>query len=371
MKDANVLMFDEPSSFLDISQRINAARLIRSLTEDDPSKYVIVVEHDLSILEFMSDLVCLLYGTPGAYGVITHPSRVREGINSFLAGFITSENLRFRPEAIEFKFKSENEPEEEIVKTCTYEYPDMAITLGTFRLSVRAGQFSDSEIIVLLGKNGTGKSTFIRLLAGKIKADNDTQMPELAVSYKPQEVQFKSVCTVRELLHKKIHTSFTDQRFISDVVKPMHIESLLDHTVDSLSGGELQRIAIILCLGKEADLYLIDEPSAMLDAEQRLIAAKVIKRFMRDFKKTAFIVEHDFIMATYMADQVIVYSGEPSINCQADSPTTMINGMNSFLKTLDVTFRRDPNNARPRVNKPNGSRDREQKKSGTYFHYDL
>ena len=87
----------------------------------------------------------------------------------------------------------------------------------------------------------------------------------------------------------------------------------------NLSGGELQRVAMVLCLGKPADIYLIDEPSAYLDSEQRIVAAKVIKRFILHAKKSAFIVEHDFIMATYLADRVVVYNGSPGINCTAQT----------------------------------------------------
>merc|ERR1719213_1377444 len=102
-------------------------------------------------------------------------------------------------------------------------------------------------------------------------------------------------------------------QFQTDVAKPMMIDPLMDFSVQNLSGGELQRVAITLALGKPADVYLIDEPSAYLDSEQRLHAAKVIKRFILHAKKTAFVVEHDFIMATYLADRVIVFEGTPSI----------------------------------------------------------
>jgi len=135
-----------------------------------------------------------------------------------------------------------------------------------------------------------------------------------------------------------------------------------------LSGGELQRVAIVLCLGTPADIYLVDEPSAYLDSEQRIIAAKVIKRFILHSKKTGFVVEHDFIMATYLADRVIVYTGEPSIDCVANSPQTLLSGMNSFLKNLDITFRRDPSNFRPRINKLDSTKDKEQKSLGAYFY---
>jgi ATP-binding cassette, sub-family E, member 1 len=137
-------------------------------------------------------------------------------------------------------------------------------------------------------------------------------------------------------------------QFNTDVLKPLNLESILDNEVQTLSGGELQRVALVLCLGAPADIYLIDEPSAYLDSEQRIIAAKVIKRFILHAKKTAFIVEHDFIMATYLADRVIVFGGQPSVQAKAAKPQSLLSGMNSFLKSLDVTFRRDPTNFRPR-----------------------
>ncbi|VDQ13395.1 unnamed protein product [Trichobilharzia regenti] len=135
----------------------------------------------------------------------------------------------------------------------------------------------------------------------------------------------------------------------------------------NLSGGELQRLAITLCLGQPADVYLIDEPSAYLDSEQRLHAAKVIKRFILHAKKTAFIVEHDFIMATYLADRVVVFDGQPGLKATATTPQNLVTGMNKFLQSLDITFRRDPTNARPRINKLNSVKDVDQKKSGNYF----
>jgi len=67
------------------------------------SSYVIVVEHDLSVLDYLSDFICCLYGKPGAYGVVTLPFSVREGINIFLAGFVPTENLRFRDDSLTFK----------------------------------------------------------------------------------------------------------------------------------------------------------------------------------------------------------------------------------------------------------------------------
>jgi len=364
-QEADIYMFDEPSSYLDVKQRLKAALTIRTLLE--ATKYVIVVEHDLSILDYLSDFICCLYGTPGAYGVVTLPFSVREGINIFLDGFVPTENLRFRETSLSFKVAEQGDDEEEVKKHCNYNYPDMVKTLGDFKLDVKAGNFTDSEIIVLLGQNGTGKTTFIRMLAGLIKPDNNEHMTELHVSYKPQKISPKFEGSVRSLLHAKIKDAYLHPQFMSDVTKPLRIEEILDHEVQTLSGGERQRVALVLALGQPADVYLIDEPSAYLDSEQRIVAARVIKRFILHAKKTGFVVEHDFIMATYLADRVIVYEGEPSVGCLANAPQSLVSGMNKFLKDLNTTFRRDPTNYRPRINKRESVMDREQKSSGNFF----
>lgn len=373
IQNAEIYMFDEPSSYLDVKQRLKAAQVIRSLLR--PNSYVIVVEHDLSVLDYLSDFICCLYGKPGAYGVVTLPFSVREGINIFLAGFVPTENLRFREESLTFKVsETPQESAEEIETYARYKYPTMSKTQGGFKLKVTEGEFTDSQIIVMLGENGTGKTTFIRMLAGLLKPDtvegSDIEIPEFNVSYKPQKISPKFQHSVRHLLHSKIRESYMHPQFVSDVMKPLLIEQLMDQEVVNLSGGELQRVALCLCLGKPADIYLIDEPSAYLDSEQRIVASKVIKRFILHAKKTAFVVEHDFIMATYLADRVIVYEGQPSIDCVANSPQSLLTGMNLFLSQLDITFRRDPTNFRPRINKLNSAKDREQKTAGSYYYLD-
>lgn len=367
IQKADVYMFDEPSSYLDVKQRLKAAQAIRSLVT--PKNYVIVVEHDLSVLDYLSDFTCCLYGKPSIYGVVTMPFSVREGINIFLDGFVPTENLRFRD--TELVFKVSESAQEEIKRVCHYEYPRMHKALGSFDLSIEPGTFTDSEIIVMLGENGTGKTTFIKILAGGLKPDaGDSDLPALNISYKPQKISPKSQKTVKELLMEKIFEMYRHPQFQTDVLKPLEIERIQDQMVADLSGGELQRVALVLCLGKPADVYLIDEPSAYLDSEQRLIAAKVIKRFLLHSKKTGFIVEHDFIMATYLADRVIVFEGEPGIKAKANSPQSLLTGMNKFLDMLNITFRRDPNNFRPRINKMNSLKDAEQKRSGNFFFYE-
>lgn len=368
VQKADIYMFDEPSSYLDVKQRLKAAQVIRSLVSHD--NYLIVVEHDLSVLDYLSDFICCLYGQPGVYGVVSMPFSVREGINIFLDGFVPTENLRFREESLTFRV-SENADKEEVQKHyMRYQYPAMTKTLGEFKLAIEPGQFTDSEIVVMLGENGMGKTTFIRLLAGLLQPDGSGKVPQMNVSYKPQKISPKFEGPVRALLHKRIRDAYMLPQFVTDVIKPLHVDRLFDQDVINLSGGELQRVAITLCLGQPADIYLIDEPSAYLDSEQRIVAAKVIKRFILHAKKTAFIVEHDFIMATYLADRVVVYEGVPAKQATALAPQSLLTGMNSFLKSMNITFRRDPTNYRPRINKLDSVKDAEQKKAGNYFFLD-
>ncbi|KAL7927647.1 P-loop containing nucleoside triphosphate hydrolase protein [Trichoderma austrokoningii] len=364
VQKADVYMFDEPSSYLDVKQRLSAAKMIRSLVRDDD--YIIVVEHDLSTLDYLSDYVCVLYGKPAIYGVVTMPYSVREGINIFLDGHIPTENLRFRDESLTFRL-AEATDDFAIDRSRAFAYPKIEKTLGNFRLRVDAGEFTDSEIIVMMGENGTGKTTFCRLLAGAIKPDSKSSVPDMRISMKPQTITPKFEGTVRQLFFKKIKVAFLSPQFQTDVVKPLKLDDFIDQEVKNLSGGELQRVAIILALGMPADIYLLDEPSAYLDSEQRIIVSRVIKRFIMHSKKTAFVVEHDFTMATYLADRVIVFDGQPGIDAHANAPESLLTGCNTFLKNLDVTFRRDPTNYRPRINKYGSQLDQEQKLSGNYF----
>lgn len=259
VQKADVYMFDEPSSFLDVKQRLNAGRMIRSLLRHDD--YVIVVEHDLSVLDYLSDFICVLYGKPAVYGVVTMPASVREGINIFLDGNIPTENLRFREESLQFRISEAGE-DYSTDKSRAYKYPAMEKTLGNFKLSIESGDFTDSEIIVMMGENGTGKTTFCKMLAGALKPDGGKTIPPMNISMKPQTITPKFQGTVRQLFFKKIKAAFLSPQFQTDVYKPLRMDDFIDQEVQNLSGGELQRVAIVLALGIPADIYLIDEPSA-------------------------------------------------------------------------------------------------------------
>jgi len=369
MQKADVYVFDEPSSYLDVRQRLTAAKEIRKMVGDD--KYILAVEHDLAILDLMCDVGCVMYGTSGAYGVITAPQSIKASINIFLDGYIPTENMRFREVALKFNIQELEERENTTAQS--FHYPSMTksyVESGNdegFKLKVESGSFSNSEIILFLGENGMGKSTLVHMIAGKLENDQNVPFSGLTVSLKQQKILPKYKGSVRDLFMAKIRGSFLDQSFYTEVIKPLGIEYVLDQPVLNLSGGELQRIAIIMCLGQDANVYLFDEPSAFLDSDQRIFVAKIIKRFIYNRKKTAFVVEHDLVVGTYLADKVIVFSGEPGISSVASKPMELVEGMNLFLKSLDVTFRRDADNARPRVNKPESTKDREQKAANNYF----
>ena len=143
---------------------------------------------------------------------------------------------------------------------------------------------------------------------------------------------------MRDRLYSKLQNSYLEPHFQTEVFRPLDVDSLLDLEYSQLSGGELQRVEICICLGKVADIYLIDEPSAYLDSEQRIICAKVIKRFILNNKKSAFVVEHDFIMATYLANQVILFDGIASKSAIAKQPESLLSGMNKFLKQLSLSL---------------------------------
>lgn len=365
---SNVYIFDEFTNFLDVRQRILMSSEIRKLSDGQSSPYVLVVDHDIAMLDYISDYVCCLYGKPAAYGVVSMPSTVREGINSYLNGFLPSENMRIREDVLKFvRPVTEEEEQEFAIKHQShfdYEYPDMAVTLGKFHLDIQKGGWNQRDIVLMVGENGVGKTTMVRSMAGIIKMDG---VPDLNISFKPQKIVSKFEGTVRELFHAKIQSAISHSLFRSDVMDPLKLKDLMDLELRHLSGGEMQRVAIALALGKPADVYLLDEPLGFLDVEMRLAAATAIRRFVKHSGKSAFVVEHDIVMGVYLADKVVTFSGNPGLNCMAHSPTFKEEGMNRFMQQLDVTIRQDIDTLRPRINKSHSQLDQEQKKSGQYY----
>lgn len=364
-KDADFYFFDEISPYLDIYQRINTAQLIQEISEE---KAVLVVEHDLAILDMLADAVHVAYGEPGGYGVITHPKGVRVAINQYLKGFLPEENVRVRPEAIKFEV---HPPRVETDINTLLDYDAFSKKYGEgFSLSTDGGSLKEGEVLGIVGPNGIGKSTFVKILAGEIEPDEGKLDHDIKIAYKPQYIKADSPMQVRYFLGG-LSSKFNSSYFQTEIAKPLNIERLYDRMLTELSGGELQRVAIAACLCQDADMYILDEPSAHLDVEQRSMATKVIKRFAENNSKTAMVVDHDIYMIDMLSERLIVFEGEPAVYGKAHQPSSMQEGMNKFLANLDITFRRDEDTSRPRVNKKDSRLDREQKSKGEYYYHNI
>ena len=357
LKNANLYIFDEPTSYLDIKKRINVSGFIKNLINENNS--VLVVEHDLIILDYIADLVHLMYGKEDAYGIVSGIKPVRNGINVYLEGYIKEENVRFRDSKIKF---AEKPPiKKKNIKEVITSWENVEKKLGNFALKAQKGIFHKNEIIGILGENGTGKTTFIKMLASGLKQDKGEISHKVKVSYKPQYLESSDSLVVDVL--KEAFRKYENQ-----IIGPLNILQLSLKKLNELSGGELQKVAIAYCLQQDADLYLFDEPSAYLDSEQRLILSKVIRDFVEHEGASALIVDHDLLFIDYISDKLIVFEGKPAISGNVTGPYDMEEGMNKFLKELNITLRRDPTSNRPRVNKLDSRLDREQKNSGKYYY---
>ena len=360
-KDADFYFFDEISPYLDIYQRIRAAILIRKLAEESA---VLVVEHDLALLDLLADVVHIGYGEPGGFGVITHLKGVRQAINQYLRGFLPEENVRIRDGSIDFEVHAPRSVRDIPV---LIDFSEFTKKYNGFSLVVAGGELREGEVVGAVGSNGIGKSTFAKLLAGVEEPTTGKISTDIRISYKPQYIKPDSDIRVHDLLRsitRKVDTSYYE----TGITAPLQLTYLMDRSIYDLSGGELQRVAIAACLSRDADLYILDEPSAHLDVEQRVSACSAIRRFAENKHVTAIVIDHDTYMIDLLSDRLLVFEGVPAVHGEVFGPFDLRRGMNRFLRNLEITFRRDAETKRPRINKMGSRLDREQKASGEYYY---
>lgn len=358
LKDADLYLVDEPSSFLDVSQRISVAKVLRGLRER--RKTLVIVEHDLGLLDYLADYVSVVYGEPGVYGVVSHLMSSRVGVNSYLDGYLRTENIRIRKDPIRFATRP---PPGEVEAVEALRWERSSVDLDGFRLDVEAGSAYMGQVLGIVGPNGIGKTTFLR----KVMSDHFGDASP-SVSYKPQYLGGVFSGTVSSVIQASAGTQEIPSWAETEILRPLRINKLLDREVETLSGGELQSLAVASTLIRKSDYYFFDEPCAYLDVEQRMAVQRAIRRIAEAKAAVAFVVEHDILFVDFVSDRLIVLDGVPGVSGHVNAPTSMREGMNKLLSSLSITFRRDVDSGRPRINKPGSRADQEQMASGDYYY---
>ena len=363
-KDADFYFFDEPSSYNDIYQRTSVARVIQDLAKI--GKSVMVVEHDLMLLDYVSDLIEVLYGVSSAYGIVSNVLSTKVGINVFLDGYLPNENVRFRDK--KFTFDVSSTAGQFTEGETMIRYPVLEKKYPNFSVTVEPGQIRKGEVLGIMGANALGKTTMMKMIAGAEKPDSGSLNKKIKISYKPQYLLNDVDVDVVSLLNKANDGLIEGSQEEEQIIDPLKIKKLYNKSIKNLSGGELQKVSIAACLLQKVDLYALDEPSAFLDVEDRIAVAKFIQQFTRSFGKSAMVIDHDLQLLDLISDSIVIFQGTSGINGHASSPMPKVDAMNEFLKSLNITFRRDEKSKRPRVNKENSRLDKTQKASSNFYY---
>jgi len=363
-KEADFYFFDEPSSYNDVFQRTGVAKVIHSLAE--LGKSVMVVEHDLTLLDYLSDYIEVLYGVPAAYGIVSNVLSTKVGINAFLDGYLASENVRFRDK--KFTFDASTATDEIQQGDVVVSYPKLEKKYSSFSVSIDPGEVRKGNLLGIMGANALGKTTMMKMIAGVEKPDSGSVGKKIKISYKPQYLTNDVDIEVITMLENANEGFIDDTTEEEQIIEPLRIKKLYNKSMKYLSGGELQKVAVATCLLKKADLYALDEPSAFLDVEDRITVGKFLQKFCRSFGKSAIVIDHDLQLMDLVSDSMVIFEGTSSVKGHATSPLPKIDAMNRFLKSLDITFRRDEKSRRPRVNKDGSRLDKDQKGNQNYYY---
>lgn len=364
-KDTEFYFFDEPSSYNDVFQRTGVARVIQNLAKI--GKSVMVVEHDLTLLDFLSDYIEVLYGEPAAYGIVSTILSTKVGINVFLDGYLPNENVRFRDKRFSMDVSSTStdifQEGSDIIT-----YPKLEKKYPSFSVTIEPGRVRKGEILGIMGANALGKTTLMKMIAGVEKPDSGSIDKKIKIAYKPQYLQNDLDVEVISVLDKANGNPVEGSMEEEQILDPLKIKKLYNKSIKKLSGGELQKVAVASCLLQKVDLYALDEPSAFLDVEDRIAVAKFLQKFVRSFGKSAIVIDHDIQLMDLVSDSMIIFEGESGSVGRATSPMPKADAMNRFLKSLDMSFRRDERSLRPRVNKLESRLDKNQKATGNFYY---
>ena len=362
-RESDFYFFDEPSSYNDVFQRTGVARVIHGLAEE--GKSVMVVEHDLTLLDFLSDYIEVLYGVPAAYGIVSNVLSTKVGINVFLDGYLPTEIVRFRDK--KFTFDASTSGDEGLEGDAVISYPKLEKKYDSFSVSIEPGTVRKGELLGIMGANALGKTTMMKMIAGVEKPTDGSVDKKIKISYKPQYLSNDIDVEVISVLEKANGSTIEGSAEEEQILDPLKLKKLYNKSVKNLSGGELQKVAIASCLLQKVDLYALDEPSAFLDVEDRIAVAKFLQKFVRSFGKSAIIIDHDLQLMDLVSDSMVIFEGTSSVEGIATSPMPKTDAMNRFLESLDISFRKDEKTSRHRVNKEASRLDKEQKSSGNYY----
>ncbi len=355
-KPHDLLYLDEPTSYLDIKQRLRMSLRVQKHAERE--KHVVLVDHDLLIMDSLAERTVILYGVPKAYGITSKPYEGKQGINSYLNGYLRAENVRFRDKPI--SFKRTLDPQQLSRQEVLITWKNLTLTRDTFTLTSEEGVLRRREIIGILGENGIGKTTLISILAGMLKPDSGRVEGNIRVAVKPQQLK-----ATEERVGDFLRDAYASYK--RSLLQPLELEGLEERRLSQLSGGELQRVWIAYTLSRDADAYLLDEPSAFLDVEQRLAASRAIRLVVDEREKAAIIVDHDLLFLHHASDTALIFTGQPGRQGHAHTPQPFPEGLNEYLKHLNMTIRRDPETGRPRMNKPGSVLDRKQREANQWY----
>ena len=334
-----------------------------SKSVSSPSLLRMYLNHSLAVLRILNPILFLLFW-----------------IKSYKEISFFYKNTIFKKVSIEDKYVSHR---------IALRFGDMTKKFEGFELSSKGGELYKGEVVGILGPNGIGKTTLVKMLSGLLepttiseplellvqtsKKDEEEQETvsdinqkngkleeKLIVSYKPQYLYTESEQSVKEYLREINPAILTSGWHKSELIEPLRFSKLLESSLRDLSGGELQKVSIAACLGRKAHLFLLDEPSAYISSEDRVNIAKVIKRVVSYYEMPAIVVEHDVMMLNFTSDRLIVFEGESGIKGKSGRIGSLQYGMNDFLRRMNITFRQDPRTLRPRVNKRDSQLDKKQ-----------